>query len=197
MRRRAQWVLAFDESLLKFVVATSGRETLNNRFKIERFEDDYKLAFCPGVCDTCRPVCGDLGVFIDDDGIRRLVLADEPLKQNVQRGDLKPENLDLRVAIYYGIPSTSSVLAFDPIRRLLAIGTLTAVGNCRIMLWLRIQQGCSPYVESGLLQPLILDQYDTNEAEAGSREQNVIATISSHYDKKQQLKKPCNVNTGD
>ncbi|KAE8692807.1 putative Kunitz family trypsin and protease inhibitor protein [Hibiscus syriacus] len=80
-----QWVLAFDESLQKFVVATSGRETLNNRFKIERFEDDYKLAFCPGVCDTCRPVCGDLGVFIDDDGIRRLVLADEPLKVMFRR----------------------------------------------------------------------------------------------------------------
>ncbi|KAE8711656.1 Transducin family protein / WD-40 repeat family protein, putative isoform 2 [Hibiscus syriacus] len=41
-----------------------------------------------------------------------------------QRGDLKSEDLDLRVAIHYGIPSTSSVLAFDPIQRLLAIGTL-------------------------------------------------------------------------
>ncbi|KAL4351252.1 hypothetical protein GQ457_06G006010 [Hibiscus cannabinus] len=43
---------------------------------------------------------------------------------NVQRGDLKPQDLDLRVAIHYGIPSTSSVLAFDPIQRLLAVGTL-------------------------------------------------------------------------
>ncbi|GMJ03232.1 Tomosyn [Hibiscus trionum] len=43
---------------------------------------------------------------------------------NVQRGDLKPQDLDLRVAIHYGVPSTSSVLAFDPIQRLLAIGTL-------------------------------------------------------------------------
>ncbi|KAE8692806.1 putative Kunitz family trypsin and protease inhibitor protein [Hibiscus syriacus] len=85
------WELAFDESLQKFVVATGGvpgnpgPETLNNWFKIERFEDDYKLAFCPGVCDICRPVCGDLGVFIDDDGVRRLVLADEPLKVMFRR----------------------------------------------------------------------------------------------------------------
>ncbi|PPD97559.1 hypothetical protein GOBAR_DD05399 [Gossypium barbadense] len=45
-------------------------------------------------------------------------------QQNVQRGDLKSEDLDLRVAIHYGIPSTASILAFDPIQRLLAIGTL-------------------------------------------------------------------------
>ncbi|KAM2894700.1 hypothetical protein FF1_009906 [Malus domestica] len=34
------------------------------------------------------------------------------------------EDLDLRVAVHYGIPSTASILAFDPIQRLLAIGTL-------------------------------------------------------------------------
>ncbi|XVF76834.1 hypothetical protein PTKIN_Ptkin13bG0298700 [Pterospermum kingtungense] len=43
---------------------------------------------------------------------------------NSQHGCLKSEDLDLRVAIHYGIPSTSSLLAFDPIQRLLAIGTL-------------------------------------------------------------------------
>ncbi|XVE76566.1 hypothetical protein DITRI_Ditri12bG0183600 [Diplodiscus trichospermus] len=45
-------------------------------------------------------------------------------QQNVEHGHLRSEDLDLRVAIHYGIPSTSSVLAFDPIQRLLAIGTL-------------------------------------------------------------------------
>ncbi|RXH81829.1 hypothetical protein DVH24_036170 [Malus domestica] len=35
------------------------------------------------------------------------------------------EDLDLRVAVHYGIPSTASILAFDPIQRLLAIGTFT------------------------------------------------------------------------
>ncbi|XP_022145606.1 uncharacterized protein LOC111015012 [Momordica charantia] len=42
----------------------------------------------------------------------------------VQRGSLTPEDLDLRVAVHYGIPSTASILAFDSIQRLLAIGTL-------------------------------------------------------------------------
>ncbi|XP_007026669.2 PREDICTED: uncharacterized protein LOC18597526 isoform X1 [Theobroma cacao] len=41
-----------------------------------------------------------------------------------QHENLKSEDLDLRVAIHYGIPSTASLLTFDPIQRLLAIGTL-------------------------------------------------------------------------
>ncbi|GMI65904.1 ARABIDOPSIS THALIANA KUNITZ TRYPSIN INHIBITOR 5 [Hibiscus trionum] len=79
------WSLVYDESLQKYVVAISGvvgnpgRETLNNWFKIEKFDDDYKLVFCPAVCNICRPVCGNLGVFIDN-GVRRLVLTDDPLK---------------------------------------------------------------------------------------------------------------------
>ncbi|GJZ93248.1 putative transcription factor WD40-like family protein, partial [Tanacetum coccineum] len=32
--------------------------------------------------------------------------------------------MDFRIAVHYGIPSTASVLAFDPIQRVLAIGTL-------------------------------------------------------------------------
>ncbi|XP_050381302.1 uncharacterized protein LOC126798390 isoform X2 [Argentina anserina] len=45
--------------------------------------------------------------------------------QNLQQeGSLTSADLDLRVAVHYGIPSTSSLLAFDPIQRLLAIGTL-------------------------------------------------------------------------
>lgn len=42
----------------------------------------------------------------------------------VLRGSLTPEDLDLRVTVHYGIPSTTSILAFDSIQRLLAIGTL-------------------------------------------------------------------------
>ncbi|XP_068340219.1 uncharacterized protein [Pyrus communis] len=43
-------------------------------------------------------------------------------QHNLPRGSLTAE--DLRVAVHYGIPSTASILAFDPIQRLLAIGTL-------------------------------------------------------------------------
>ncbi|RDY11218.1 Syntaxin-binding protein 5, partial [Mucuna pruriens] len=42
----------------------------------------------------------------------------------LQHGGLQGSELDLRIVIHYGIPSTASVLAFDPIQRLLAIGTL-------------------------------------------------------------------------
>uniref|UniRef100_A0A2P2M1C9 Nucleotide binding protein n=1 Tax=Rhizophora mucronata TaxID=61149 RepID=A0A2P2M1C9_RHIMU len=45
-------------------------------------------------------------------------------QQHVQRDNLKPEDLDLRIAVHYGIPSTASLLAFDPIQGLLAVGTL-------------------------------------------------------------------------
>ncbi|XVE97101.1 hypothetical protein REPUB_Repub02eG0281600 [Reevesia pubescens] len=55
---------------------------------------------------------------------RLLQKAAHHSQQNVKHGDLKSEDLDLRVAIHYGIPSTASILAFDPIQRLLAIGTL-------------------------------------------------------------------------
>ncbi|CAI9259608.1 unnamed protein product [Lactuca saligna] len=40
------------------------------------------------------------------------------------RGSLTQEELDFQIAVHYGIPSTASILAFDPIQRLLAIGTL-------------------------------------------------------------------------
>ncbi|KAM1993985.1 hypothetical protein ACFX16_010254 [Malus domestica] len=45
-------------------------------------------------------------------------------QHNLPHGSLTAEDLDLRVAVHYGIPSTASILAFDPIQRLLAIGTL-------------------------------------------------------------------------
>ncbi|KAM2983922.1 hypothetical protein FF2_009786 [Malus domestica] len=45
-------------------------------------------------------------------------------RHNLPHGSLTAEDLDLRVAVHYGIPSTASILAFDPIQRLLAIGTL-------------------------------------------------------------------------
>ncbi|KAI7753039.1 hypothetical protein M8C21_016794 [Ambrosia artemisiifolia] len=57
-----------------------GQDTLSNWFKIEKYEDDYKLVFCPTVCDFCKPVCGDIGVKIDENGIRRLAISDVPFK---------------------------------------------------------------------------------------------------------------------
>ncbi|KAH7548383.1 hypothetical protein JRO89_XS14G0111900 [Xanthoceras sorbifolium] len=41
-----------------------------------------------------------------------------------KEGSLIAEDLDPRLTVHYGIPSTASVLAFDPVQRLLAVGTL-------------------------------------------------------------------------
>ncbi|TXG50105.1 hypothetical protein EZV62_025980 [Acer yangbiense] len=41
-----------------------------------------------------------------------------------KEGSLTRKDLDPRVTVHYGIPSTASVLAFDPVQRLLPVGTL-------------------------------------------------------------------------
>ena len=56
----------YDESIRKLFVTTGGVEgnlsiqTLSNWFRIEKYDDDYKLVFCSTVCDFCRPICGDI-----------------------------------------------------------------------------------------------------------------------------------------
>ncbi|XP_010279488.1 PREDICTED: miraculin-like [Nelumbo nucifera] len=83
----------FNESARTFLVETCGSignpgiETLSNWFRIEPFDDDYKLVFCPTVCNFCRPVCGDLGIAIQD-GVRHLALGSglEPLKIKFKKG---------------------------------------------------------------------------------------------------------------
>ncbi|KAH9736581.1 v-snare coiled-coil domain-containing protein [Citrus sinensis] len=45
-------------------------------------------------------------------------------KHNSQHGSLTAADLNLRIAVHYGIPATASILAFDHIQRLLAIATL-------------------------------------------------------------------------
>ncbi|XP_028062208.1 uncharacterized protein LOC114265582 [Camellia sinensis] len=54
---------------------------------------------------------------------RLLQKAAHHSQKNVHSNVMLP-NLDVQIAIHYGIPSTASVLAFDPIQSLLAIGTL-------------------------------------------------------------------------
>ncbi|KAF9591351.1 hypothetical protein IFM89_003974 [Coptis chinensis] len=51
--------------------------------------------------------------------------------QNARRGSVAPMDLDPRILLHYGIPSTASVLAFDPIQGLMAIGTLD--GRIKVM----------------------------------------------------------------
>lgn len=44
--------------------------------------------------------------------------------QNSQHGNMTSINLDFQVAMHYGIPYTSTIIAFDAVQRLMAIGTL-------------------------------------------------------------------------
>ncbi|XAR65951.1 hypothetical protein NMG60_11011970 [Bertholletia excelsa] len=44
--------------------------------------------------------------------------------QSPKHNALKKSDLDPRITVHYGIPSTASILAFDSIQRILAIGTL-------------------------------------------------------------------------
>ncbi|KAK8913543.1 hypothetical protein KSP39_PZI023707 [Platanthera zijinensis] len=44
--------------------------------------------------------------------------------QNLQHGSITTSDQDFQVAMHYGIPYTATILAFDAVQRLLAIGTL-------------------------------------------------------------------------
>lgn len=80
------WKLELDESIQKYVITTGGvegnpgRETISNWFKIEKYNSssssnrDYKLFFCPTVCDFCKVICRDVGVVVED-GVRRLSVS--------------------------------------------------------------------------------------------------------------------------
>lgn len=61
-------------------VGNPGGATISNWFKIEKYDNDYKIVFCPTVCDTCRPACGDIGSTIAKNGRRSLLLSNDPLK---------------------------------------------------------------------------------------------------------------------
>ncbi|XP_010537532.1 PREDICTED: miraculin [Tarenaya hassleriana] len=85
------WKLeSFDETTKQWFVTTGGvegnpgRETISNWFKIEKLGNDYKLVFCPTVCNFCKVICRDIGVFVQD-GKRRLALSDVPLKVMFKR----------------------------------------------------------------------------------------------------------------
>lgn len=85
------WKLdSHDDSLAQWFVTSGGvegnpgRETTSNWFKIEKYDNDYKLVFCPSVCDFCKVLCRDIGIYIDG-GIRRLALSDVPFKVMFKR----------------------------------------------------------------------------------------------------------------
>ncbi|KAJ1377269.1 Proteinase inhibitor I3, Kunitz legume [Sesbania bispinosa] len=66
------------------VIGNPGSETLSNWFKIEKYEDAYKLVFCPGVCNYCDFQCSDIGIYEDQYG-KRLALTNVPYKVRFQQ----------------------------------------------------------------------------------------------------------------
>ncbi|KAM7469011.1 hypothetical protein LguiA_007194 [Lonicera macranthoides] len=79
------WKIDHDKLLQQYFITTGGVEgnpgpkTLNNWFKIEKYENDYKFLFCPSVCNYCKVICRDVGIFIKN-GTRRLALSDVSFK---------------------------------------------------------------------------------------------------------------------
>ncbi|XP_074300950.1 miraculin-like [Silene latifolia] len=80
-RQSTGWQLTLDEETgrryvgLGVVTAPPGPATVSNWFRVEKSGSgiyDYKIVFCPSVCNFCKVACGDVGVFVNDDGKRLL-----------------------------------------------------------------------------------------------------------------------------
>ncbi|KAG4941878.1 hypothetical protein JHK87_045749 [Glycine soja] len=80
----------YDNSTSQWFVTTGGdfgnpgSQTLANWFKIEKYEDAYKLVYCPSVCKDCSYPCSDIGIYQDQYG-KRLALSSEPYRVKFQR----------------------------------------------------------------------------------------------------------------
>ncbi|KAJ1388569.1 Proteinase inhibitor I3, Kunitz legume [Sesbania bispinosa] len=61
------------------VLGNPGSKTIDNWFKIEKYEDAYKLVYCPSVCKSCKFQCGDIGIYENKYG-KHLALTKVPLK---------------------------------------------------------------------------------------------------------------------
>ncbi|CAI0555906.1 unnamed protein product [Linum tenue] len=84
----------YDDDVEQWFVGTGGVEgkpgarTVEDWFKIVKYGVNYKLAHCPGVCKSCKIKCKDVGVFVDENGVRRLALTeDRPFVVKFARAD--------------------------------------------------------------------------------------------------------------
>ncbi|XP_027359275.1 miraculin-like [Abrus precatorius] len=81
----------FDFSKRQWFVTTGGvvgnpsLETMHNWFKIEKYDGDYKLVYCPSMLHSSKHLCKDVGLFVDEEGNKRLALSDVPLKVKFQQ----------------------------------------------------------------------------------------------------------------
>ncbi|KAI3986358.1 hypothetical protein MKX01_002203 [Papaver californicum] len=81
------WRLSdFDDSVSKWFIGTNGvagspgPQTTGNWFKIEKdgvVKNSYKLVHCPGVCNFCKVICKEVGIYFGVDRVRRLALIND------------------------------------------------------------------------------------------------------------------------
>jgi hypothetical protein len=67
------------------VLGNPGSNTIDNWFKIEKYEDAYKFVYCPNVCLSCKHVCKDIGIYVDKTREMHLALTNVPFKVKFQR----------------------------------------------------------------------------------------------------------------
>ncbi|XP_028805589.1 miraculin-like [Neltuma alba] len=75
-----QWFVTTDG-----VGGKPGAGTVRNWFQIEKYENAYKLVYCPHVCRDCKVQCKSIGLYHDSNGNKRLGLNDTPLKVQFKR----------------------------------------------------------------------------------------------------------------
>lgn len=75
-----QWFVTTDG-----VRGNPGAHTVRNWFQIEKYENAYKLVYCPKVCSKCKVECKSIGLYEDSDGNKRLALNDIPLRVQFKR----------------------------------------------------------------------------------------------------------------
>ncbi|CAH8312105.1 unnamed protein product [Eruca vesicaria subsp. sativa] len=74
----------FDEERKQYFVVAgsntdgSGQDSPKSFFQIKKSGNNYKFVFCPPACDSGRPRCRNVGIFVDELGVRRLALSTNP-----------------------------------------------------------------------------------------------------------------------
>lgn len=59
-------------------IGSPGLQSIGNWFKIEKYVEGYKFVYCPSVCSSCKHECKNVGLYLDENGNRRLALSDVP-----------------------------------------------------------------------------------------------------------------------
>lgn len=67
------------------VFGNPGSQTIGSWFKIEKYDDAYKLVYCPNVCPSCKHACKDIGYYVYKTREMRLALTNVPFKVKFQK----------------------------------------------------------------------------------------------------------------